>query len=147
MAEGRSVSLQLPYNMLALLESFETCDVILPEAVEAGIGVIAREPLNAGVLAGIRHDRSDFGIGDIRGGWPSSRRRELSTIADGLRFAEASGATRAQAALRFVLDEPGVTTTIVGMKTPAQVRENFGACDLPSFAEMFSRGSAQPVAA
>jgi aryl-alcohol dehydrogenase-like predicted oxidoreductase len=147
MAEGRSVSLQLPYNMLALLESFETCDFILPEAVDAGIGVIVREPLNAGFLAGVRDDDSKFGIGDIRGGWPSSRRRALSTIADGLRFAEASGATRAQAALRFVLDEPGVTTTIVGMKTPAQVRENFGACDLPPFAEILNRGSAEAVAA
>ena len=35
--------------------------------------------------------------------------------------------TSAQVAIRWVLDQPGVSCAIVGAKTPEQVEENFGA--------------------
>ena len=42
----------------------------------------------------------------------------------------------AQAALKFVLDQPAIATTIVGVKAPSQVVENWHACAIPSFAEL-----------
>ncbi len=37
----------------------------------------------------------------------------------------------AQAALRFVLDDPAVSCVVAGAKTPAQVEENVGAVLVP----------------
>ena len=50
---------------------------------------------------------------------------------DKLRFLATDGQrSLAQAALRFVLDEPAVSVAIPGAKTPEQARANAGAIDL-----------------
>ena len=43
--------------------------------------------------------------------------------------------TMPQAALRFVLDDPRVTSVIVGAKTPAQIEENISAASVPAVDE------------
>lgn len=42
-----------------------------------------------------------------------------------------TGATMAQAALRWILDHEGVSCVIPGARTIEQVAGNLGACDLP----------------
>jgi aryl-alcohol dehydrogenase-like predicted oxidoreductase len=48
-------------------------------------------------------------------------------------FAELTptGMTPAQAALRWILDQPGVTTVIPGARSAEQARANAAAADLP----------------
>ncbi|WP_437542246.1 aldo/keto reductase [Sorangium sp. So ce367] len=132
----RAEALQLVYNLFGLLEPESSLGVIFDRAVQRGVGLIAREPLAAGFLSG-RHDLDTrYGAGDNRGHWPMGRRRLFVALANALRRLERPGVSLSQAALRFVLDEPAISTTIVGIKTPEQARENFGATQVPSFQEL-----------
>lgn len=134
--DRRPQTLQLPYNLFSLLEPERSLEVIFEPAVQRGVGLIAREPLAAGFLSG-RHDLdSQYGVGDNRGHWALGRRRVFVALAKALRRLERPNVSLVQAALRFVLDEPAISTTIVGIKTPEQARENFAAVEVPSFLEL-----------
>jgi aryl-alcohol dehydrogenase-like predicted oxidoreductase len=68
------------------------------------------------------------------------------TLANALRRLERPEVSLAQAAIRFVLDEPAIATAIVGIKTPRQARENFAAAAVPSFQEL-EAGPCPPLTA
>ena len=51
--------------------------------------------------------------------------RELAALAQ-------PGATPAQTALRWVIQQPGVTTVIPGARNAGQARQNSAAADLPA---------------
>lgn len=46
-----------------------------------------------------------------------------------------AGATPAQLALRWVIQQPGVTTVIPGARRPDQVQQNASAADLPPLSD------------
>jgi aryl-alcohol dehydrogenase-like predicted oxidoreductase len=115
---------------------------VLPAARKAGVGIIARVPLASGLLSG-RYDEhttfaaSDhrnfnrhgeaFDVGETFSGVPYDiglqAARELSDLVD-------DGSTLAQFALRWVIDQPGVSTVIPGARNPEQVAQNVAAADL-----------------
>jgi aryl-alcohol dehydrogenase-like predicted oxidoreductase len=130
-------SLQLPYNMLWVLEPDAAAEMtsLFDAIAAAGLALIVREPLLGGVL-GQHPLLGTFGPGDIRGGWPLGRRERLSGIVAAMERLLHPGTSLAQAALRYVLDHPQVSTVIVGIKTADQARENLAASDLPPFAEL-----------
>jgi aryl-alcohol dehydrogenase-like predicted oxidoreductase len=138
LANGRPQTLQVPYNLFSLLDPEHSVEEIFETAVQKRVGLIAREPLAAGFLSGRHTLKTKYGFGDNRALWPVARRRLYIALANTLRRLERPKVTLAQAALRFVLDEPAISTTIVGMKTPQQVRENFAAITVPSFGELES---------
>ncbi len=114
-------TVQVVYN----LARREVEDAFLPAARAAGVGVIAREPLANGFLAGRYAPDSVWAKGDIRARMPRPYVAQLAAL--GQRVAELaakSGLTAAQLALKFVLDNAHVSTVIVGMKTVAQVEDN-----------------------
>ena len=125
--EGRPATLQIPFSVLRQ----EWIGEPLAEARKANIGIIAREPLANGFLAGKIPPSARFPPGDIRHHWPTSMIAARSAAADTLSFLRHDGRTLAQAALRFVLSFPEVSTAIPGCKTPAQVEEDLGASDAP----------------
>jgi aryl-alcohol dehydrogenase-like predicted oxidoreductase len=137
---ARAQTLQLPYNLFSLLEPDDSPEVLFAPAAAQGVGLIAREPLAAGHLSGRHGLHTAYGPGDNRGRWSLQRRRMLLALVQALRRLEQPGVTLAQAALRFVLDEPAVSTTIVGIKTPGQARSNAQATRLASFAELERAG-------
>jgi aryl-alcohol dehydrogenase-like predicted oxidoreductase len=145
---GKAETLQMVYNLFSLLEALPLAQHLFSNAAEHDIGVIAREPLANGFLSGTHRVDTDYGYGDVRAEFGTEERKARVVLADSLSYLERSGVTRPQAALRFVLDEPLIATTIVGIKTPAQARENFRAVDLPSF-EYLAGGDAEqcPTAA
>jgi aryl-alcohol dehydrogenase-like predicted oxidoreductase len=126
---------------------------VLPTAAARGVGIIARVPLASGLLAGrYRHDTS-FAPTDHR-----SFNRDGSAFDVGETFAGVdydagvdaaaeftrivaelgpAGATPAQAALRWVVQQPGVTTVIPGARTPEQARGNAAAATLPDLSPEF----------
>lgn len=105
---------------------------LLSLARKQGVGILAREPLANGFLAGGYGSNAVFGDGDIRAALPPQYVQAMTQTAAKLGFLSEGGArTPAQAALRFVLDEPHIASVVVGMKTPAQVDENTGAADVP----------------
>jgi len=115
-------TVQIVYN----LARREAEDTFLPTAYAAQVGVIAREPLANGFLAGRYHAESTWERGDIRSRMPRPYVTQLAALGRRVReLAEKSGMTAAQLALKFVLDRGDVASAIVGMKTVRQVEENF----------------------
>jgi len=120
---------------------------VLPAAQAAGVGVIARVPLASGLLSG-RYDENTvfapedhrsynrggeaFDVGETFAGVPYEvgvrAARELARLVD-------PGTSLAQLALRWVIDQPGVSTVIPGARNPEQVRGNVASASLPPLRE------------
>ncbi len=114
-------TVQIVYN----LARREAEDTFLPTAHAANVGVIAREPLANGFLAGHYSADSTWDRGDIRSRMPRPYVAQLSALGQRVReLAEQSGMTASQLALKFVLDRQEIACAIVGMKTVRQVEEN-----------------------
>jgi len=125
--------IELPFNLFDQSAIHEA----LPLARKRRVGVIAREPLANGFLTGKYPLGDRFPETDLRAALPPEYREALSGAASELKgVLERPGQrTLAQAALRFVLDEPGVSCVIPGAKIAAQVEENVLAAELPPLSE------------
>jgi aryl-alcohol dehydrogenase-like predicted oxidoreductase len=115
---------------------------VLPAALAAGVGIIARVPLASGLLTGRYDEATTFAADDHR---TYNRHGEAFDVGEtfagvpydvGVRAAREvaaftpAGATTAQLALRWIIDQPGVSTVIPGASRPEQARANAGAADL-----------------
>jgi aryl-alcohol dehydrogenase-like predicted oxidoreductase len=117
----RPDTVQIAYNIVRR----EAEDRLFPAAQAANVGVIAREPLANGLLAGAYGPDSVWHESDIRARMPRAYVAQLVALCRRVKeLAEQAGVTAAQLALRFVLDNDAVSVVIVGMKTVAQVVEN-----------------------
>jgi aryl-alcohol dehydrogenase-like predicted oxidoreductase len=117
----RPDTVQIVYNILRR----EAEDRLFPAARAANVGVIAREPLANGFLAGKYGPDSVWERGDIRARMPRPYVTQVAALGERVKeLAGQAGVTAAQLALRFVLDNDAVSIVIVGMKTVAQVEEN-----------------------
>lgn len=129
---GKPDVIQVVYNLLRQ----DAREELLPFAAEREIGVIAREPLASGMLTGKYRADSTFAEGDFRAEWPPEYLAFQAQLVDKLRFLAIEGQrTLAQAALRFVLDEPAVSVAIPGAKTVAHVEEHVAAGALDALSE------------
>jgi len=125
---GKPEALQVPFSLFRQ----EWIEELFDAARGAGVGIVAREPLGNGFLAGRIEPNARFPPGDIREHWPAGMVAGRSLAARSLATALAThGRTPAQAALRFVLAFPEVSTAIPGCKTPAHVEENLVASEAP----------------
>ena len=120
---------------------------VLPAAQEAGVGIIARVPLASGLLSGKytkdtffpdndhrtynRHGEA-FDQGETFSGVDYSTGVEAAAEFSAL---APEGCTPAQLALRWIIDQPGVTTVIPGARSPEQARANAAAAKLPALSE------------
>ena len=120
----RPDTVQIVYN----LARRHAEDTFLATAQAANVGVIAREPLANGFLAGRYDAASTWEQGDIRSRMPRPYVAQMSALGQRVReVAAESGLTAPQLALKFVLDRPEIACAIVGMKTVQQVEENLNA--------------------
>ncbi|HEX5742148.1 MAG TPA: aldo/keto reductase [Pilimelia sp.] len=112
---------------------------VLPAAVEAGVAVFARVPLASGLLAGAYHESTPFGPQDRRcdplatGDGETFGGIDLHTGLAAVRKLESvlpPGLPMAQFALRWTLDQPGVTAVLPGARSAAQARCNAAAAEL-----------------
>jgi aryl-alcohol dehydrogenase-like predicted oxidoreductase len=117
-------TVQIVYN----LARREAEDAFFPAARTANVGVIAREPLANGFLAGKYAPDSTWERGDIRARMPRPYVAQLTALGQRVKeLAEKSGLTAAQLALKFVLDRTDIACVIVGMKTVQHVDDNLNA--------------------
>lgn len=115
---------------------------VLPAAREAGVGLIARVPLASGLLSGKYDEHTTFAANDHRTFNRDGSAFDIGETFSGVDFGvglEAvrridplvpAGATMAQFALRWIVDQPGITTVIPGARTPEQARSNAAAASL-----------------
>jgi len=115
---------------------------VLPAAAEAGVGVIARVPLASGLLSGRYDEHTTFPADDHRTYNRHGEAFDVGETFSGVDFTTGLAAVRriagvvpdeatmAQFALRWILDQPGVTAVIPGARNASQARANADAADL-----------------
>ena len=105
-------------------------DELFPVCRELNIGVIARVPLDEGSLSGKLTPQTTFPAHDWRARYfnPENLRATLERV-DRLKAILPDSMTLPEMALRFILSNPVVSTTIVGMRSPGHVQENLQTSD------------------
>jgi aryl-alcohol dehydrogenase-like predicted oxidoreductase len=115
---------------------------VLPAAQAAGVGIIARVPLASGLLSGKYDESTTFAADDHRTFNRSGEAFDIGETFSGVPFEVGvraarevaaltpHGATTAQLALRWLVDQPGVSTVIPGARNAEQARSNAAAADL-----------------
>jgi aryl-alcohol dehydrogenase-like predicted oxidoreductase len=105
-------------------------DELFPVCRELNIGVIARVPLDEGSLGGKMTRETTFPSHDWRAKYfgPANLAQTLTRV-DELKKIVPRGMTLAEMSLRFILSNPDVGTTIIGMRKLAHVKENIAVSD------------------
>ena len=116
---------------------------VLPAAREAGVGIVARVPLASGLLSGRYDESTTFARDDHRTYNRDGQAFDVGETFSGVPFEVGLAAVRemrglphggtgtAAFALRWVLDQPGLSVVVPGARSPEQVRANVAAADLP----------------
>src|SRR5215213_6449701 len=138
-ARPRVATVQIILNAFRL----KPLERVLPAAREAGVGIIARVPLASGLLSGKYDEATTFSADDHR---TYNRHGEAFDVGEtfagvpyevGVRAARdlaalvPGGTDTAAFALRWIIDQEGVSVVIPGARNPAQARGNAAAADLP----------------
>jgi len=138
---NRFVCEQPPYNLLDRRIERE----LLPMARTYGMAVIPWSPLGGGLLTG-KYRRGDAMPEDGRftlSQAPQHQKRlteRLWDVVEGLApMAAEKGVTMSQLALAWVLQQPGVTSPIIGPRTMEQFEDNMGALDVELTPEDLAR--------
>jgi aryl-alcohol dehydrogenase-like predicted oxidoreductase len=131
-------TVQIILNMLRL----KPTERVLPAARAAGVGIIARVPLASGLLSGRYDEHTTFPEADHRTYNRAGAAFDVGETFSGVDFGTGlravarlaphvpAGATMAQYALRWILDQPGLSTVIPGARNPEQARGNAAAAGL-----------------
>ncbi|GAA0574618.1 aldo/keto reductase [Paractinoplanes ferrugineus] len=143
-ARPGTASVQIILNAFRL----KPLERVLPAAAEAGVGIIARVPLASGLLSGRYDEHTTFGADDHRNYNRHGEAFDVGETFAGVDFATGleavrrlrplvpAGASMAQFALRWIVDQPAVTVVIPGARNPEQAGNNAAAAGLaPLWAE------------
>ncbi|MDI5972338.1 aldo/keto reductase [Streptomyces sp. SL13] len=115
---------------------------VLPAAAEAGVGIIARVPLASGLLTGKYTGSTVFPADDHRSYNRAGEAFDQGETFSGVEYTEGlaaarefaalapHGATPAGTALRWIMQQPGVTSVIPGARSVTQARGNAAAAAL-----------------
>ena len=119
---------------------------LLPAAAAAGVGILARVPLASGLLSGRYTESTTFGADDHRNFNRNGEAFDVGETFAGVPYEVGVAAAReftaicgdrspAQVALRWVVQQPGVTCVIPGARSVEQARSNAAAADLPALTD------------
>jgi aryl-alcohol dehydrogenase-like predicted oxidoreductase len=105
-------------------------DKLFPLCRELNVGVIARAPLDEGSLGGKLTTKTKFRKSDWRSRYFGSENLK-NTVArvEKLKRLVPANMTLPEMALRFILSNPVVSTTIIGMRNLDHVRQNVAVSD------------------
>ena len=115
---------------------------LLPVAAARGVGILARVPLASGLLSGRYTESTTFGADDHRNFNRNGEAFDVGETFAGVPYEVGVAAAReftaicgdrspAQVALRWIVQQPGVTCVIPGARSVEQARSNAAAADLP----------------
>ncbi len=134
-ARPRVASIQIVLNAFR----HKPLERVVPAARQAGVGIIARVPLASGLLCGRYDESTTFAGDDHRSFNRHGAAFDVGETFAGVDFATGvraarevaaltpTGSSTAQLALRWIVDQPGVTTVIPGARNPQQARDNAAA--------------------
>jgi aryl-alcohol dehydrogenase-like predicted oxidoreductase len=134
-------------------------DDVLPAARQAGVGIIARVPLASGLLSGRYTASTRFAENDHRNYNRHGESFDVGETFSGVDFETGLAAaaefshqvaehlgdsiTPAQAALAWVVQQPGVSTVIPGARSVEQARANAAAGELVALGDRFLEAVAE----
>jgi aryl-alcohol dehydrogenase-like predicted oxidoreductase len=126
-ASGKVDTFQVIYNIF----DQSPAEKLFPLCLEAGIGIIARVPLDEGALTGSITPATSFPAGDFRNGYfRGNRKLEVHEHVEALRpLLGKEVTTLPELALRFCLNSAAVSTVIPGMRTTRHADENCAVSD------------------
>ena len=118
MTETGTSSLLLTYNIL----SQEMVKPVMETAAEKGVAIIVRQPLSSGLLSGQLGPDTVFAENDYRKTWPREKfLTDLARVEQVKSIVGNRAKSLPQAALKFILGHPAVSSVVPGMMNPAQV--------------------------
>lgn len=131
-------------------------DEVLPKASAAGVGIIARVPLASGLLSGKYNADTQFSASDHRNYNRNGDAFDVGETFSGVEYGSGlaavaelkdalpAGVPLPQAALWWIIDQPGVTCVIPGARNADQASRNAiaGRFSFPDSAARDSFGSA-----
>ncbi|CAO1649907.1 Aldo/keto reductase [Salinibacterium sp. NYA9b] len=152
-ARPNVASVQIILNAFRL----KPLDEVLPAALDAGVGIIARVPLASGLLSGKYRVDTTFAQNDHRTYNRNGEAFDVGETFSGVDFetgVAAAGEFAAllaaepavadfstpQVALAWVAQQPGVSSVIPGARNVAQAQSNAGAGEVPELSEGFMAG-------
>jgi aryl-alcohol dehydrogenase-like predicted oxidoreductase len=122
--EGHADAVQTIYNIFDQNPE----DALFPICRMKDVGVVARVPFDEGTLTGTLTLDSKWPANDWRSTYFVAENLKASvTRAEALRPLIPKGSTMAELALRFILNNPDVSTTIPGMRKRKNVEANCAA--------------------
>jgi aryl-alcohol dehydrogenase-like predicted oxidoreductase len=108
-------------------------DKLFPACRELNIGVIARVPLDEGSLGGKMTTQTKFPADDWRAKYFGAENlAKTMARVDEIKKIVPSGMTLPEMSIRFILSNPDVSTTIVGMRRANHVKQNIAMSDAGS---------------
>lgn len=128
---ARFVCIQSPYNLITRDIEYE----LLPCCASDGVGVAVYNPLAGGLLTG-KHNPDKEPAPDTRFGrekgyyqryWSAINFQAVDRLK---KIAEENQRSLAQFAIAWVMNNPGITSTIVGASSTKHLEENLGAMGL-----------------
>jgi aryl-alcohol dehydrogenase-like predicted oxidoreductase len=133
-AEG-CTTLQIIFNLFRQ----DYAEAVLPRAQKQNVGIIVRLPLASGLLAGKWTKDTTFGESDHRNFNANGEKFNVGETFSGLPFSSGvafadqlkqmapKGMPLPHMALRWLLDQPAVSTIIAGVTRPSQLKDNVEA--------------------
>lgn len=130
MRDGWLDSVQVIFNLFDQEPAAELLEV----AKTCGVGVIVRVVFDEGALTGKFTRDTTFARDDFRAKYFEGDRlgRVIARTEAVRQDLEGTGYTLPQAAIKWVLAHPAVSTVIPGMRSPAQAEANCAVSDLPT---------------
>ncbi len=124
---GWGYTLQVLYNVINQAPATS----LFPLAKEKGYGIIARVPLASGLLTGRIRPDTAFAKDDVRQNFLTTRRLEEASdrVDEAKSIIGGTARNLAEGALRFVLANDAIATTIPGARNVHQVEANVAASD------------------
>jgi aryl-alcohol dehydrogenase-like predicted oxidoreductase len=120
---------QVPYSMVRR----DIENDVIPYCIKNKIGILAYSPLQRGVLTGKITPGHKFNPGDNRVESPYFTGKileKINTFLDSIKpLAEGRNISLAQLVINWTLQQPGITSVLVGLRNPEQVEENVKAVD------------------
>ena len=123
----RFISFQGRYSLIAR----ELENELVPLCLDQGLGILTFKPLGGGFLSGkYRRGKPRPKEARLSDANPEFDEQKAYDIIDELdRVATAHNASVTQAALNYLLYKPGVSSVIVGIRTPEQITDNLKTTD------------------
>ena len=116
------IALQIEYSLLQRTVEGE----LIPMALANGLGVTPWSPLKSGILSGKyrRDSRPEIGTTRVAADSRALNERTFAIVDALVDIGRSVDAAPAQVALAWLQRRPGVASTIIGARTPAQLEEN-----------------------